>query len=259
MNEKVEGFLERYTETIQSCERFGFLPRGIEYQKEGIKNLSELLEDSGQIRIEVIEQGDEEAANQILALRCMINALRYELKMWIDLKEEDWGKAWNALVDAQDSGRSARSAHEIAMHCNVGDYLEKLEILEKFVFPPQTFNSPGMYIDNFVCSICGEDYSECEHIAGEPYWGFFCQKIVDGLLGAREVSIVDNPKDKKARVTEHITDDGMIRDQLTWEKREMDEEEKENYENRTDDDFITRGIVMTPDDKEVDFSNYHPN
>lgn len=259
MNETVKEFLEEYTETVQSCERFTFLPRGIEYQKEAIRDLTELLKQSGEIRIEVIEQEDEEAANQILVLRCMINALRYELKMWIDLKEEEWGKAWDALVDAQDSARSARSAHEIAAQCNVKNYLGKLEMIEKFVFPPQTFNSPGLYVEKFLCSICGEDYSECEHIAGEPYWGFFCQRVVDDVAGTREVSIVDNPEDKKARVTEHITDDGMIRDQLTWKKREMDEEERERYSDRSDDHLITRGIIMTADDSETDFTEYFPD
>lgn len=259
MNETVEEFVEEYTETVQSCEKFSFLPRGAEYQKEAIKDLTELLEKSAQLRMEVIKQEDEEAANQILALRCMINALRYELKMWVDLKETAWDKAWNALVDAQGSARSARSAHEIAVQCNVENYLRKLDMIEKFAFPPQKFNSPGLYVENFLCSICGEDYNECEHIAGEPYWGFFCQRVVDGVLGTREVSIVDNPEDKKARVTEHITDDGMIRNQLTWKKREMDEEEKENYEDRSEDDLIIRGIVMTADDTETDFSEYFPD
>lgn len=259
MNETIKEFLEEYTETVQLCERFTFLPRGIEYQKEAVRDLTELLEESGEIRIEVIEQEDEEAANQILVLRCMINALRYELKMWIDLKEEEWGKAWDALVDAQESARSARSAHEIAAQCNVKNYLGKLEMIEKFVFPPQTFNSPGLYVEKFLCSICGEDYSECEHIAGEPYWGFFCQRVVDDVAGTREVSIVDNPEDKKARVTEHITDDGMIRDQLTWKKREMDEEERERYSDRSDYHLITRGIIMTADDSETDFTEYFPD
>ncbi|TQQ82975.1 hypothetical protein EGH24_05945 [Halonotius terrestris] len=259
MNKTIEEFVEEYTETVQDCERFTFLPRGESYQKEAIKSLSELLEKSGDIRMEMIEQGDEEAANQVLALRCMIQALRYELKMWIDLKEEDWGSAWNALVDAQDSAKSARSAHDLAEQCNVENYLGKLEMVEKFVFPPQTFNSPGLYVETFLCSICGEDYSECEHIAGEPYWGFFCQRVVDNIAGTREVSIVENPEDKKARMTEHITDDGMIRDQLTWKKREMTEEEKENYEDQDDDSLITRGIVMTADDSETDFTEYFPD
>lgn len=258
MNKTLEEFVKEYTETVHSCEKFCFLPRGVDYQKESIKDLSELLEKSAQIRIEMIEQADEAAANQVLTLRCMINALRYELKMWIDLKEEDWGMAWNALVDAQDSARSAKSAHEIAVQCNVKNYLGKLDMIEKFVFPPQTFNSPGLYVENFLCSICGEDYSDCTHIAGEPYWGFFCQRVVDGILGTREVSIVENPEDKKARVTEHITDDGMIRNQLTWNKREMNEDEKENYDDQSDEGFTIRGIVMTASDTDTDFTEYFP-
>lgn len=83
--------------------------------------------------------------------------------------------------------------------------------------------------------------------------------MVDGVAGTREVSIVDNPEDKNVRVTEHITDDGMIRDQLTWKKREMDDEEKERYDDRSDDHLITRGIVMTADDSEPDFSEYFPD
>jgi len=112
MNETVEEFLEEYTETVQSCERFTFLPRGIEYQKEAIKDLTELLEKSGQIRIEVIKQDDEEAANQILVLRCMINALRYELKMWIDLKEEAWEKAWGVNSPLFPTGCFSRTGHK---------------------------------------------------------------------------------------------------------------------------------------------------
>ena len=258
MNERVEEFIEEYTDTVESCEKFGFLPREVEYQREAIEDLSKLLEKSAEVRMEVIEQGDEEAANQILALRCMINALRYDLKMWVDLKEEKWDSAWNALVDAQDSAKSARTAHEIAEQCNAKNYLNKLEMIENSVFPPQNFNSPGLYVESFSCSICGEDYSECQHIAGEPYWGFFCRRVVDNIVGTREVSLVENPEDKKARVTEHITDDGMVRDQLTWKKREMNEEEKENYGDEPDDGFIIRGIVMTADDNETDFAEYFP-
>lgn len=57
----------------------------------------------------------------------------------------------------------------------------------------------------------------------------------------------------------NITDDGMIRDQLTWKKREMDEEEQERYEVRSDDDFIIQGIGMTSDDTEIDVIEYFPD
>lgn len=259
MNVKVEEFVDEYTEVVTSCEKFTFLTRGIGYQKESIKELTELLETSHKVRIEVIQDEDENAANQMLALSCMINAVRFELKMWVDLKTEEWDKAWSALVDAQDCAKNARTAHEIARQCNVEKYLGKLEHLETFVFPPQNFNSPGIYVESFTCSICGEDYSECDHIAGEPYWGFFCQRIADEIAGTREVALVNNPEDKKARITEHITDDDMIRDQLTWEKREMTEEEKERYEDDPEDHLRFSGIIMTASDSKTDFTEYFPD
>lgn len=258
MNEKIESFVERYTDVITDCEKFALLPRGTQYQRQSIKKLTDLLNESAEVRKEVILEEDEEAANQILALRCMINAVRYDLKMWIDLKEEKWDKAWTSLVDAQESAKSARTAHEIAAQCNVNSYLAKLECIEKFLFPPQTFNSPEIIVNTFLCSLCGEDYNKCEHIAGQPYWGFFCQRVVDGISTMRASAIVENPKDKKARVTEHITDDDMVRNQMTWVKREMTDEERERNEDRSDDYLVMRGILLTANDGETDFSEYFP-
>lgn len=258
MNKKVREFTHVYTEVVQDCEKYTFLPRGIKYQKESIEKLSRLLSLCSKTKHEVIEEGDEEAANQMLSFSCMINALRFELKMWIDLKNEEWDKAWNSLVDAEEYAQSARSAHEIIQECSVNEYIDKLRSYQSSIFPPQQFNSPGMYVKKFTCSICGEDYSECEHIAGETYWGEFCQRIPEEIIGTREVSLVDEPADKKARMTEHLTDDNMIRDQLTWEKREMTDEEKEQYEDRSDDHMIFTGVVMTSSESNVDFSEYLP-
>lgn len=259
MNDIIAGFVEEYTEVVQSCERFAFLPRGTGFQKESIKELTELLEESAQVREEAIQEKDEDAANQVLALRCMINALRHEFKMWIDLKEKEWGAAWNGMVDAQDFATSAQSAHDIAESCNVTRYLSKLEAIEQVLFPQQMFNSLGLLVERFKCSICGEDYRECDHIAGKPYWGFFCQRVVDEIAGTREVSIVDNPEDKKARITDFITDDGTARDRMNWKEIELDEDEQERYDSQSNDGLISRGIVMTPSDTNTDFTDYYPD
>lgn len=258
MNENVKLFLEHYTDVITDCEKFAFLPRDIQYQKKSVKKLTELLGESADVREAVILEEDEEAANQILALRCMINAVRYDLKMWIDIKQGEWDKAWNSLVDAQESAKSGRTAHDIALHCNVENYLSKLEYIEKFLFPPQNFNSPEIIVSRFICSLCNEDYNECNHIAGQSYWGFFCQRVVDDIATMRASAIVENPKDKKARITEHITEDNMIRNQMTWTKKEMTEEEKEKYEDKSNDQFVMRGILLTADDNPTDFSEYFP-
>lgn len=259
MNEAVIEFAEDYTEVVESCERFAFLPRHIDHQRKSIEELTHLLARSAKVRIEMIEEEDENAANQILALRCMMNALRFELKMWIDLKEENWAKGWDSMVDAQDSAKSAGAAHEIAQRVNVDGYLSKLQMIEEVVFPPQMFQSPGLFVERFTCSICGNDYSDCKHIAGKPYWGFFCRRIVEDTAGVREVSIVTNPEDKKARIVDFITDEGTVRNRLTWEESELDAEDQAKYGNQSEGDLITRGIVMTSEDTGSDFSEYFPD
>ncbi|MUV49108.1 hypothetical protein [Haloarcula sp. CBA1122] len=259
MNDNIESFASQYTEVVTDCERFAYLPRDIDRQKESIKKLTELLESSVEVHKSVIAEKDEEAANQLLVFRCMADSIRYNLKMWIDLKREDWEKAWDALVDAQEKAKSARAAHDISKDCNVDSYLERLENIETNIFPPQNFNSPELIISKFSCSLCKQDYSECGHIAGKPYWGVFCQKVPEEIVKMRAAALVDNPKDKKARMTEHVTDDGMVRDQMTWEKREMDEDEAERYNDRSDEDFITQGVLMTASDNSGDFSNYMPD
>ncbi|WP_147437797.1 MULTISPECIES: hypothetical protein [unclassified Halorubrum] len=206
----------------------------------------------------MIYEEDEDAANQNLMFRCMINSLRHELKMWIDLNKKSWDKAWDALVDSQTFAKSAISAHETHDKCNVREYIEKLEKIEETVFPSQNFNSPEIYVEKFTCTICEDDYSDCDHIAGNPYWGRFCQRQAENIMGMRGAALVDNPKDKKARLQDHVTDDGMIRDQMTWEKREMTEEEKEKYEGQTEDHFVFRATLMTADDTPTDFRNYFP-
>lgn len=257
MNESVEEFVELYHAVVTDCERFAFLPRAKSYQRQSIEKLTDLLDQSSIAKQKMIEESDEDAANQILALQCMTQALRFELKMWIDLKNQEWEKAWNALVDAQEYAQSARSAHDIASSCNVHNYIRKLSVIESFVFPPHTYNSPEIIVEEFLCTICNDDYTKCDHIAGRPYWGTFCNREYHNPLGSRGSAIVDNPKDKKARMTGHITDDRKIRNQMTWEKREMTDEEKEQFEDHTD-GLTVFGIMMTASDQPVDFTEYFP-
>lgn len=137
------------------------------------------------------------------------------------------------------------------------NYLGKLEVIAKFVSHLRhsivLASMSKTFFALFVARIIAR-----VNISRERLWGFFCQRVVDGVAGTREVSIVDNPEDKTARVTEHIIDDGIIRDQLTWKKTEMDEEETEKYDDRSDNHLMTRGISMTADDSEPDYSEYFP-
>jgi hypothetical protein len=54
--------------------------------------------------------------------------------MWIVLKNDDFNKAWDYLIEAQSNARTALQAHHIAKDLNLGKYTEKLYLLEKLLF-----------------------------------------------------------------------------------------------------------------------------
>ena len=258
MNKRVEEFLPKYTEIVQNCENHMFASVDTELKRQSMRNLTGLARREWRLRLEVIRAGDENAANQMLSLQCLTNALRYELKMWIEMDNEQYGTAWDALIDAQRSAESARSAHEMSHACNVNECLSKLEAYEAFLFPPQQFNSPAIFVEKWKCTLCDADYSACDHIAGEPYCGFFCQREPVNILDVREMSLVDDPKDKKARVYEVILDEDTARNQLTWATRDLTEEEREEYWNDSESEIGIKSIAITADDVDPHFEDYFP-
>ncbi|QRG24097.1 CxxC motif protein [Halorubrum virus Humcor2] len=260
----VEEVVDSYHETVTDTERFAFLPRGIEYQREAIRSLSDFIDYAEEIKrdLQIDEEIPGRAANQVLALICMAKAVRHELRMWIRLKEENWESAWTDLVDAQEYASSAIAADSIARYCNVKTYQEKLGSIESSIFPPQQFVSPGLIVNTYECSICGEDYDTCPHLQGIAYNGVICSRILRDIE-AREVSFVDDPRDKKARVRGHHVEDGF-RNQMTWEIEE-DTEGSEHLVDETPDhvdddeveDFLRiEAAVMTADDGGDDFSEF---
>jgi hypothetical protein len=44
LNETVVNVAEEYHEVVTDAERFAFLPRGMEYQRDGVNNLDEFIE-----------------------------------------------------------------------------------------------------------------------------------------------------------------------------------------------------------------------
>ena len=104
-------------------------------------------------------------------------------------------------------------AHDAASHLD--SYLEHLDALEHHMFPAQMFFSPGMIIREARCSICGQEYGECDHLAGKPYMGELCTREIVHV-DLEEVSLVTNPANKHARGIIISDKDGIHRDFLTW-------------------------------------------
>ena len=147
--------------------------------------------------------------------------------MWIDLKENDPNKAWGYLINAQNNSNDAMKAYKIIEILNLKIFIQRYEIIEKIIFPPQVFFSTGIVVDDTICSICENNYEQCEHIAGQVYMGEFCTRIINKIRETREVSIVENPSDKNCRALE-ITDKNSTYDTMTLEMKNNDSED-ENY------------------------------
>lgn len=235
--------VKEYREVAHNAQTLTFLPRDASSQREAIEGLNEFITRLNARQQEAIEDHNEEAANLHLAMRCGCKAVRAELNMWLALKNEEWGDAWSELIDAQDFLKSAQAAHAFARTPDIENLRGKYDRIEKFAFPPQSYLSPGLLVEKYLCSICGEDYGDCEHIAGLPYWGQLCSRIIHDAT-AREVSVVDEPEDKNCRITHFTTDDGLVRNKMTWEEFEPDDDSK--LANLTDNGKGFIGIVLQP-------------
>jgi hypothetical protein len=212
MDKQAESSIKEFDENVLKYEKFCFMSRGQEFQQDAIENLTTYKEKIIGMKEEMIKLKDEESANAMLSLEKMTKALINELKMWIALKEEEPNKALDFLIDAQNAARTAMQAHDIAKRLE--DYIKKLHLLEKLLFPPQTFFSTAFIVESAKCSICGEEYGECEHVVGKAYMGKICYRLLK-IKEIKEVSIVEEPADKKARVYV-FSNGGVTRDYMTW-------------------------------------------
>jgi hypothetical protein len=220
MNDKVVSFQKRFSEIAVDCQKFCFMTKAKELQEEARDMLTKLYDEAHSLKLDIISQEDEDAANAMLSFEEIITALRDELNMWIALKEDNPGSAWDYLVNAQRNARNALQVHSVGDHLT--GYIQHLDILEHVLFPPQKFMSVGIIVLEAECSICGEEYGECDHIKGKPYMGEQCVRIINHVAQLEDVSIVDNPANKHCRIIS-FSDGDVMRDLLTWRVVKRDE------------------------------------
>lgn len=212
MNPRVTEFLDHFRKTVAECERFCYAARATEFQTQSILTLDALESEIAELKAKMVETKDEDAANCLLSLSLAARALSYELKMWVALKDDSAASAWDSLVEAQTCASRAIRAHAISDHLE--RYVERLEVLERVLFPPITFMSLSMVIRESRCSICDSRYGECDHVKGEVYMGEMVGRVITKAdpLGT---SIVPDPANKHARLVA-ISDGDAMRDLLTW-------------------------------------------
>jgi len=212
---KIESFLNKFNEIVNESSKFFFMARAKEIQEELIITLTSLKKQAIIFKQERIKFLDENAANTLLCIDNILNALINELKMWLAFKSNDPDKAWDFLINAQSAIRTALQAHDKAKDYNADAYVNKLLALEKLLFPPQKFLSPGFVVESALCSICGNEYETCTHLLGKAYMGTMCYRIIKKIKKTDHIALVEVPADKHARITEFSVD-GITRDYMTW-------------------------------------------
>jgi hypothetical protein len=147
--------------------------------------------------------GEGDVASRWREVELYVHALHDEVRMWLFLAEHDMHAAWEALVAAQGNAHWAAGA--LPDFEPAQKEAEHLALIERVIFPPQRFFSPGMIIDEGTveCSICHAFAGQCDHLAGEIYDGEQAVRIIHHILDLREVSLVEKPANKHARATSY--------------------------------------------------------
>jgi hypothetical protein len=201
----VDEFIEYLNKEIEDAENYLAPARDSLKQKEKCFFLERILQNVASAKSQVIAYNDEFAANLFLGFECVIGCIMCELRMWIFIKQDKPNEAFDDLIAAQMGASDAIRAHTKFSHLTKN--LKRLEDIELLMFPPQVYLSSGFKCARLKCSICGEDYSACDHLKDRPYMGIFCQ-IIYQEMEVDHVAIVERPSDKRCRVTKILTPDG---------------------------------------------------
>jgi hypothetical protein len=150
MSERFSEVIEDFNKIAHESRILLFIARDSDLQRDAITKLSGLLSTLKKWKQEAIRQGNEDCANFVLGLECLTKAIQAELTMWLLLKEEMAEKAWEKLVDAETEISHDMRAHE--QFKNLEEHAQRLDAIEKLVFPPQVFLSAGMIVRKQICS-----------------------------------------------------------------------------------------------------------
>jgi hypothetical protein len=212
MTDQELAFVDRFNEIVEGCQVFVYLPRDSGLQREACANLDALLVSIASEKADATHRGAEKYANMLLGCESLATALKAEIEMCLLLKEGRPDEAWYKLVDAEYALADALRADAGFSH--LASQLDRLLAIETLVFPPQLFLSSGMIVKNQICTICGQEYDDCEHIKGRPYMGEFCRvRLIPSEVD--HVAIVDEPANKRCRIFKCGVAGGY-RNCMTW-------------------------------------------
>jgi hypothetical protein len=212
MSDPFSAEIEGFNAILKKASNLLFMARDAGLQHDALIDLQGLDHRAEALKQDAIAASEEALANLLLGFQCAADSFAEEIQMWLSMKDGDPERAWVHLVAAQEA--AAAVIRTRANFGEDGDRSTRLLVIEKLLFPPQLFMSIGALVSGADCSICGEDYEDCDHIAGEPHWGRFCA-MIPRQIEPDHTALVRDPADKRCRVA-FFSDNGQKRNRMTW-------------------------------------------
>jgi len=128
-----------YSTAVEESSKFSFLVRDTKLQLEQIDLLLQLKNRIKSFKYGAVKDRDESASNQLFHLQCGLNAQISFLRMWTQLKDEDYYAAWDSLIDAQEYISIAMRASDRGV--GLDEFLSHLRRAEEVVFPGYKLNN----------------------------------------------------------------------------------------------------------------------
>lgn len=218
MNEVISRLLEECNSLSNEAQALTFPTRDTELQLAMTLRLAKFLDILAAEKENAVRLAQEADANLLLAIELSVQVVLHELKMWLALRGGDPDAAWEQLVDAQYRCADAiRIRQQVAPGFSIDGLqglLQKLLVVERVAFPPQSFVSVGGVAHRCECSICSLEYGKCGHIKQRAYMGKVCCAVIS-QVALEEVSLVDRPANKRCRALSFV-ESGVRRDVMTW-------------------------------------------
>tara|TARA_R110000868_G_scaffold144959_1_gene364445 strand:+ start:4457 stop:5191 length:735 start_codon:yes stop_codon:yes gene_type:complete len=231
--------IEIFLKAIDEAQQFNVFTSSEKLQKEQVNKLCDLVMLFKNFKQQAINQKDEKSANGLFKQQCMLSSLKSSLECWLLIKNSEFSKAWDVLIDAQEYC-------EVSMKIGKFEGLENLynhlKSMEKSIFPSQAiYLSPGLFLATGNCSICNKKFTECNHLEDDIYMGRLCRHINREIIKFDHLAMVSAPHDRRAIVTRYSYQ-GLMIDKFT----------KEAISKTSDDDEMTLHDVRIMRIKELD-------
>ncbi|ENV44003.1 hypothetical protein [Acinetobacter schindleri] len=183
-------------------------------KKLAIEDCSLFINYIKNMKYQAIEKRHTYEADQLFHMQCFLNSLLSSLKIWILLEENDYKKAWDSLVDAQEYLIIAK---KINTYEGIDNLAKHLEAIENSIFPQRKVYLSSAFTSSIGnCSICNRSFFECEHIENNVYCGQLCFRINIENIKANHVALVENPNDRRCIFTSYGQGNSII-DSFTLE------------------------------------------